>query len=123
GILAAGTRFQVTYEVNRSPVKQVVEVYQLGEEGVTVRAHVVGEVERIELRLPILASDGEQETTVELAGDCAYVRLNGASQRLRVLEPPGATLEHRRLRLRSRNGWLDAIIAAVPGCRVTYRIG
>ncbi|MFN3421020.1 MAG: hypothetical protein ACK40X_04760 [Armatimonadota bacterium] len=115
-------RFEVRYEINRPQVRAVVETYELTPEQVRVTAAVDGEVDKLLIRFPALAFDGQRTSLIQVLGNTATVKLGNSQQTFRVEEPSDATLHRTGRYVRSRNGYLEPIEGEVVGRKVVYTL-
>ena len=114
-------RFEVRYEVALPPVEAIVESYDLSSERVEVTVRVEGNVERLQVRFPIVTSDGRRQSTVTVTGARAVVELGDGVQTFDVVAPE-AVMRHEVRSLPVTNGLVDVLLADVPGTSVVYRL-
>lgn len=115
-------RFEIRYEVNRPKVRAVVETYELTPEQVRVTVEVDGKVDKLLVRFPALAFDGQRTSLIQVFGNTATVRLDNSQQTFRVEEPSDVTLYRVGRYVRSRNGYLEPIEGEVRGRKVVYTL-
>lgn len=115
-------RFEVRYELNRPKVRAVIETYDLTPEQVRVTAEVDGEVDKLLVRFPALAFDGQRTSLIQVLGNTATVKLGNSQQTFRVEEPSDMTLYRVGRYVRSRNGYLEPIEGEVMGRKVVYTL-
>lgn len=114
--------FTVRYELNRPQVREVVETYELTPTRVRVTAGVDGAVDRLLVRFPALAFDGQRASLITVNGDMATVRLGDSQQTFRLEVPKGVELRRTGRWVRCRNGYLEPIEGEVQSNQVTYTL-
>jgi len=114
--------FTVRYEINRPQVRAVVETYDLTPERVRVKVEVDGAADKLLVRFPALAFDGQRASQILVDGDTATVRLGASQQTFRVEMPEGVRLYRTGRWVRSRNGYLEPIEGEVAGKQVVYSL-
>jgi hypothetical protein len=114
--------FTVRYEVNRPTARTVAETYELTPTCVRVTASVDGTVDRLLVRFPALAFDGQRASRITVNGDTATVQLGESQQTFRVEAPKGVELRRTGRWVRSRNGYLEPIEGEAMGNRVVYTL-
>jgi len=114
--------FTVRYEINRPQVRAVVETYDLTPERVRVKVEVDGAADKLLVRFPALAFDGQRASQILVDGDTATVRLGASQQTFRVEMPEGVRLYRTGRWVRSRNGYLEPIEGEVTGKQVVYSL-
>lgn len=115
-------RFSVRYEPGQPNVHGVTELYELTPDQVRVTTTVDGEVDRLRLRYPALAFDGERAARITTDGAAATVRLGRSQSRFVVESPAHVTLRRSGEWIPSRNGFLEAIEGDAPGRRVVFTL-
>ncbi len=115
-------RFSIRYELNRSKVQAVVETYELTPTQVRVTAEIDGEVDKLLVRFPAMAFDGQRASRIQVRGNTVLVQLGSSQQNFRVEEPNNVTLRRTGRWVRSRNGYLEPIEGEVEGKRVVYTL-
>lgn len=114
--------FTVRYEVNRPTARAVAETYELTPEQVRVTVEVDGAVDRVLVRFPALAFDGQRASQICVHGDAATVQLGDSQHIFRVDAPNGAILRRTGRWVRCRNGYLEPIEGEIVGKRVVYTL-
>ncbi|MHB8524320.1 MAG: hypothetical protein ACYDH9_26670, partial [Limisphaerales bacterium] len=115
-------RFRIRYEINRENVRAVIEHYELTPARLRVTAEIDGSADKIQIRFPALAFDGERAAKLSTAGDSATVELAGSRQVFRVESPSGVKLRRTGEWISMRNGFLDPIAGEAAGKSVTFTL-
>ncbi|MFA0751220.1 MAG: hypothetical protein SLRJCFUN_001623 [Candidatus Fervidibacter sp.] len=114
--------FTVRYEVNRTTVRTVSETHELTPTCVRVTVSVDGAVDRLLVRFPALAFDGQRASRITADGDTATVQLGESRQTFRVEAPKGVRLYRTGRWVPCRNGYLEPIEGEAKGNRVVYTL-
>lgn len=111
-------RFSVRYDLDRPHLRSLTELYELTPNLLRLTTTVDGAVDRLRVRYPALAFDGERAARITTDGAVAVVRLGQSQSRFVVESPANVTLRRAGEWIASRNGFLEAIEGDVPGRRV-----
>ena len=113
-------RFTVSYRTVAPRAITVVESYELTPTSVRVAVDVQGSGPSLQIRFPVLTTDGARSLRITVSGSSVRVDLGSSRETFRVESPPGVTLARSNKRVACRNGFLDAVVGTVDGRRVTY---
>ncbi len=114
--------FAVRYPVARPLVQAVTETYELTPERVRVTVEVEGKVDRLLVRFPAFAFDGQRTSQITVQGTVVHVKIDGGEQTFLVESPSGVSLSRTGRWVRCRNGFLEPIEGEVRGQRVVYTL-
>ncbi len=114
--------FAVRYPVARPLVQAVTETYELTPERVRVTVEVEGKVDRLLVRFPAFAFDGQRTSQITVQGAVVHVKIDGGEQTFLVESPSGVSLSRTGRWVRCRNGFLEPIEGEVRGQRVVYTL-
>lgn len=111
-------RFTLRYELNRPSVKAVTETYRLTPLELQMETKIEGDVDKIRLRLPVLAFDGQRASRITTERSEAKVQFGKSTQICLITNPPGQHWKRTGSWLESRNGYLEPVEAEVNGNHV-----
>jgi len=103
-------------------VRTVSETHELTPTCVRVTVSVDGAVDRLLVRFPALAFDGQRASRITADGDTATVQLGESRQTFRVEAPKGVRLYRTGRWVPCRNGYLEPIEGEAKGNRVVYTL-
>jgi hypothetical protein len=113
--------FRVAYAIDSGSTLH--ETVVVTPSGVNVIDSVTGGgITSLRMYYPILVSDGEQSTTVQLAGNAVTLALRGKGARYSVLRPEASTLVRSYVERNHRNGRADLVFATALSRVVEYRV-
>ncbi len=116
----ARASFRVSYSIDSGSTLQETVWVEPG--GVTVTDSVIGGgINALRIYYPMLVTDGEQQTTVQLAGNAVTLGLRGQGAQFSVLSPANATLIRTNVQRNHRNGRCE-IVYADAGRVAQYRV-
>jgi hypothetical protein len=106
--------FMVTYALSGGTT--LYETIVVEPRGVTVIDSLVGGTHTaIRAYYPMLRSDGEEQSQIDLSGNQVTIRLKNKGIRFMVRRPSGATLARTNVLRNHRNGKCEAVYAEVQG--------
>jgi hypothetical protein len=115
-------KFSVRYEVGSVAARSVLERYEVTPEQVSVSTEVQGSTPGLQIRFPAFVFDGETVSEITIHDSQASVSLNGCKETFSVATPLDNPLHRSGAWIPCRNGFVQAIVAEVPGRNVAYTL-
>jgi hypothetical protein len=113
--------FRVSYAIDSGSTLH--ETVIVTPSGVNVTDSVTGGgITNLRMYYPILVSDGEQTSTVQLAGNAVTLGLRGKGVRYSVLRPEATTLVRSYVERNHRNGRADLVFGTAVSRVTEYRV-
>ncbi len=101
---------------------RIVETYELGRDGITVKDEMFGSAKGLLVQIPLLLTDGNHTSRIEAGKNFFKVSYQGHVYRVVCLEPSGATACSEDFPAPNRNGVYKVGVFRTAGKSMTYRL-
>lgn len=111
---------RVRFRIDYSGVSQQLTI---DKGGVTIEDTLtLNDADAMRVYFPMLVFDGKNDTEVRIDNHELHLGCGGKGIAFTVMEPKGLTLTRSGMRLKHRNGMMEAVFAETTGKRMVYRI-